>query len=81
MPLGAYQTNGILYSLDYGSDWTSQMWGGFYGLPNVWFPSSEFILHGTTYGTNGLWRWVTPDIHLNFYIRSGLYIHQWQQLV
>ena len=48
-----YYTNGILYSLDYGYDWTSQLWGGLYGLPNVWFPSSTFILRGAAFGTNG----------------------------
>jgi len=48
-----YYTNGILYSLNSGIRWTNQMWGGLYGLPNVWFPSDTFILHGATFGTNG----------------------------
>lgn len=47
-------SNGILYSLDSGFDWRSQLWGGFNNPPpNTWFPSSSFILHGLAFGTNG----------------------------
>ena len=48
-----YLTNGILFSLDYGYDWKSQLWGGLFSLPNIWNPSYWFILHGAAYGTNG----------------------------
>lgn len=42
-----YNSNGILYSLYFGYYWD------LYGLPNVWNPSSWFILHGVAFGTNG----------------------------
>jgi hypothetical protein len=48
-----YYTNGILFSLNSGFTWRSQMWEGLDGLPNVWFPSDTFILGAVAYGTNG----------------------------
>ena len=39
--------NGILYSLDDGSDWAEDE------ITTTWFPSAEFILHGVAFGPSG----------------------------
>jgi hypothetical protein len=43
----SFSSNSVLYSGSSGHTWTRV------SLSNLWYPSSEFILHAAAYGTNG----------------------------
>lgn len=45
--------NGVLYSTDFGFDWTDQTREPLYQQPAFWSPSEWFILHGVAWGTKG----------------------------